>query len=191
MLVAATDWRCAVRVRLAREARSVSGRKLYPLQVRLPPMNLLFLDSTAVVATGPGSPAFFSRFAIEHLKSLGHNVLILPRFDPSAAQAADVVICEWANSEAYEAAASGLCKRLVIRLRGFDAHGPLDQMEWANVDALVYESPFLKSYVEKRFPGLQGFRSHVIPSRRGRGEHSVSGAEARAGSWRWSDVLWS
>ena len=127
-------------------------------------MKLAFLDSTAVVPTGPGSPAFFSRFAIDHLKSLGHNVLILPRFDPSAVQDADVVICEWANQEAYEAAASGLCKKLVIRLRGFDAHGPLDQMEWANVDALIYESPFLKSYVEKRFPGLRGFRSHAIPS---------------------------
>lgn len=127
-------------------------------------MRLVFLDSTAVVATGPGSPAFFSRYAIEHIKSLGHDIVVLPGFDADMCREADCVVTEWANQEAYEAAASGVCKRLVIRLRGFDAHGPLDRMEWSNVDALVYESPFLKSYVEKRFPGLRGFRSHVIPS---------------------------
>jgi Glycosyl transferase family 2/Glycosyl transferases group 1 len=127
-------------------------------------MKLLFLDSTAIVPSGPGSPAFFSRYAVAHLRSQNHDVTILPHFDAAAAQAADAVITEWANEEAYEAAASGLCKRLVVRLRGFDAHGPLDRLEWGNVDALVYESPLLKSYVEKRFPGLRGFRSHVIPS---------------------------
>lgn len=127
-------------------------------------MKLLFLDSTAVCSAGPGSPAFFSRYAIEHFRALGHEVEILGSFQPDACRAADVVITEWANQEAYEAAASGLCRKLIVHMRGFDAHGPLDQMEWANVDALVYESPFLKSYVEKRFPGLRGFRSHVIPS---------------------------
>lgn len=127
-------------------------------------MKLLFLDSTAVVPSGPGSPAFFSRYAIAHLKALGHDVTILPHFDARAAQSADAVITEWTNEEAFEAAASGLCKRLIVRMRGFDAHGPLDRLEWGNVDTLVYESPFLKSYVEKRFPGLRGFRSHVIPS---------------------------
>ena len=153
-------------------------------------VNLLFLDSTAVVATGPGSPAFFSRFAIEHLKALGHNVLILPRFDPSAAQAADVVICEWANGEAYEAAASGLCKRLVIRLRGFDAHGPLDQLEWSNVDALVYESPFLKSSSRNgsRVCGASG-RTSSRAAWTWRTFRFGSGRPVR--SWRWSGVRWS
>jgi hypothetical protein len=112
-------------------------------------VNLLFLDSTGGAQTGPGSPAYFSRFAITHLRSLGHGVAIRREFDPAIVQAADVVICEWANEIAYTAAASGLCKRLIVRMRGFDAHGPLDQ---------------LKSYVENRFPGLRDFRSHVIPS---------------------------
>jgi tetratricopeptide (TPR) repeat protein len=123
-----------------------------------------FIDSTAVCFAGPGSPAYFSRFAAAHLQTFGHTVTIGNRFDASVCQAVDAVVCEWANQEAYEAAASGVCKRLIVRMRGFDAHGPLDRLEWGNVDALVYESPFLKSYVEDRFPGLRGFRSHVMPS---------------------------
>lgn len=127
-------------------------------------MNIHFLDSTAVCASGPGSPAYFSRYAIAHLQSLGHIVTIGDGFDPALCEAADAVVCEWANQEAYDAAASGVCKRLIVRLRGFDAHGPLDRMEWANVDALVYESLFLQSYVQERFPGLRAFRAPVIPS---------------------------
>ncbi len=127
-------------------------------------MNLLCLDSTGVVPTGPGSPAYFSRYAIEHLKSLGHDVTIANGFDAHLCAEADAVWTEWANQEAYEAAASGVCKKLIVRMRGYDAFGPLDKMEWANVDALVYESPFMKQLVEEKLPGLRGFRSHVIPS---------------------------
>jgi tetratricopeptide (TPR) repeat protein len=127
-------------------------------------VKLVCIDSTAVVANGPGSPAYFSRYAIEHLKSLGHEVTITNGFYPDLCRSADAVWTEWANDDALEAAASGLCKKLIIRLRGYEAFGPLDRMEWANVDALVYESPFLKKLVEERFPGLRGFRTHVIPS---------------------------
>ena len=129
-----------------------------------PGVQIVFLDSTAVVDSGPGSPAYFSRYLIERLKAAGHDVAILSGFDASRCAAADAVICEWANEEAYEASASGLCKRLVVRMRGYDAFGPLAKMNWSAVDALVYESPFLKQLVEEQFPGLRGFRSHVIPS---------------------------
>jgi glycosyltransferase involved in cell wall biosynthesis len=127
-------------------------------------MKLICLDSTAVVETGPGSPAYFSRYLIEHLRTQGHDVTVADRFDARLCAEADAVWTEWANDEAFEAAASGVCKKLIVRLRGFEAFGPLDQLEWSNVDALVYESPFLKQLVEEKLPGLRGFRSHVIPS---------------------------
>lgn len=120
-------------------------------------MKIAFLDSTAVVASGPGSPAYFSRFVIKRLREQGHEVIILPGFDEDVCGDADAVVCEWANDEAFQAAASGVCKRLVVRVRGFDAHGPLDKLVWQNVDLLVYESAFLKDYVASRFePFAQG-----------------------------------
>src|SRR5512144_347534 len=106
-------------------------------------MRIAFLDSTAVVSSGPGSPAYFSRYAIDYLKAQGHEVVITNGFVSDVAREADVVIAEWCNEDAFEAASSGLCKKLVVRLRGYDAFMPLDKMEWSNVDALVYESPFL------------------------------------------------
>ena len=127
-------------------------------------MKLVVLDSTAVVPTGPGSPAFFSRFLIKYLRDAGHEITISQGFNERLCAEADAVWTEWANEDAFAAAASGLCKRLVVRLRGFEAFGPLDKLEWSNVDALVYESPFLKQLVEEKLPGLRGFRSHVIPS---------------------------
>lgn len=122
------------------------------------------MDSTAVVPAGPGSPAYFSRYAIAYLKTLGHDVSILAGFYPDACRDADVVVAEWVNQEAYDAAASGVCKRLIVRMRGFDAFGPLNKLVWNNIDALVYESPFLKDLIESRMVGLRGFRTHVIPS---------------------------
>ena len=127
-------------------------------------MKLVCLDSTAVVPTGPGSPAFFSRYLIKHLRDAGHEVVISQGFNERLCAEADAVWTEWANEDAFAAAASGLCRRLIVRLRGFEAFGPLDKLEWSNVDALVYESPFLKQLVEEKLPGLRGFRSHVIPS---------------------------
>lgn len=143
---------------------SPHDRRLHLFHNRLLAVKLLCLDSTGVVPTGPGSPAYFSRFAIAHLKSLDHEITIANGFDAQLCAAADAVWTEWANQEAYEAAASGVCKKLIVRMRGFDAFGPLDKLEWSNVDALVYESPFMKQLVEEKLPGLRGFRSHVIPS---------------------------
>lgn len=129
-------------------------------------MRIAFLDSTAVVAEGPGSPAYFSRFLIKHLRAEGHQVVISMGFDEELCRVADLVVCEWANQDAFEAAASGVCKRLVVRVRGFDAHGPLDKLDWANVDLLVYESWMLREFTVGRFPmiGAWAPRSMVLAS---------------------------
>lgn len=115
-------------------------------------MRLVVLDSTALsgVVKGPGSPAYFSRYLIEHLRSGGHEVTILESFDERVCAVADAVWTEWCNTEAYEAAASGVCRKLVIRLRGFDVWGPLDKLQWQNVDALVCESEFLGALLAER-----------------------------------------
>lgn len=129
-------------------------------------LKIVFLDSTALpgIVRGPGSPAYFSRYLIAHLTSLGHDVVMAAEFDPALCSVADLVITEWVNEEAYRAADSGVCKRLVLRMRGYDAHGPLDRMKWDNVDALVYESPFLKELAEEKHPPLASFNAHVLPS---------------------------
>lgn len=128
-------------------------------------MKIVFLDNTAVpgVRRGPGSPAYFSRYAIQHLQRQGHEIVILGGYEDAVCLTADVVISEWCNELAYQASTRPL-KKLIVRMRGYDAYGPLDQLKWENVDALVYESPLLKEIAEERFPGLRGFRSHVIPS---------------------------
>ncbi len=128
-------------------------------------MKIVFLDNTAVpdVKRGPGSPAYFSRYAIDHLRKLGHDVTIHGAYDDAVCVPADVVICEWCNELAYQAAERPL-KKLIVRMRGYDAYGPLNQLKWDNVDALVYESPLLKDIVDERFPPLRSFNTHVIPS---------------------------
>lgn len=127
-------------------------------------MKIVVLDSTAIpgIKRGPGSPAYFSRFVIEHLTRLGHDVVMADGFDPALCANADVVWTEWCNEEAYHAAASGVCKKLIIRMRGYDVFGPLATLNWNNVDALVYESPFLRDTAEARF-AHQG-PACVIPS---------------------------
>lgn len=84
-------------------------------------------------------------------------------FDADMCAEADVVWSEWCNELAFEAAASGVCKRLVIRLRGYDVWAPLDRLKWSNVAALVCESPMLKALVAERFPSLP-IAVHVLPS---------------------------
>lgn len=129
-------------------------------------MKIVVLDSTALpgIKRGPGSPAYFSRYAIEHLTKLGHDIVMVNGFEPALCANADVVWTEWCNEEAYRAADSGICKKLVVRMRGYDVHGPLDTLRWENVDALVYESPFLKELAEEKHPALAGLRTRVLPS---------------------------
>jgi hypothetical protein len=130
-------------------------------------VQIVVLDETSVagVETGPGSPAYFSRHLIKHLRAKGHTVTIVGAFDEAVFAAADVVWSEWVTRGAYEAAASGVCKKLILRLRGFDVWSPLHTMVWTGVDAVVYESAFIKQLVYER-PSMHGFqlRDFVIPS---------------------------
>jgi hypothetical protein len=128
-------------------------------------MNLVVLDSTAIagVTKGPGSPAYFSRYLIEHLRRQGHTITIYGTFNEQACAAADAVWAEWCNELAYAAAASNVCKRLIIRMRGYDVWGPLERLNWAAVDHLVFESNFIKELVEEQSSDI-GVQTHVIPS---------------------------
>lgn len=127
-------------------------------------MRFVFLDSTAIpgVTDGPGAPAYFSRHLIERLRAQDHEVETLSTFDLNKCAAADIVVSEWCNEPAFEAAASNVCKRLVLRMRGFDMWGPLDRLPWQNVSALVYESGFIATTMEPFIPAQ--VPQHVIPS---------------------------
>lgn len=127
-------------------------------------MRILLLDRTSVAKKGTGQPGYFSRPLVDHLRRQGHEVQISP-FDPAVCHAADVVTTEWTAEDAFEAAASGLCNRLVLHMRGYDVFHPLDKLVWKNVHALVYESPLLKSLAEERFGDvLKDVKTHVIAS---------------------------
>lgn len=119
-------------------------------------MKIVVLDSTAVpgISRGPGSPAYFSRFAIDHLRQQGHDVTILDGFDRDTCADADAVWTEWCNEDAFEAAASGACKKLVIRVRGFDVWNPIERLQRENVDAFVCESPFVQELLVKEHPAV-------------------------------------
>jgi len=128
-------------------------------------MRIVVLDSTAVhgIESGPGSPAYFSRYVIEHLLDLGHEVLVTNHTRHCAN--ADVVWSEWCNEIAFEAAQLGICKKLIIRMRGFDVWSPLDKMPWKNVHALVYESRFLRELAEEQVLDLRKrVECQIIPS---------------------------
>lgn len=131
-------------------------------------VKILVVDSTAVegIQTGPGSPAYFSRFVIEHLVEADHEVTITNSPKPEQVKAADVVWSEWCNEVAFAIAASGLAKKFIIRMRGYDVWMPLDQMVWKNVHALVYESQFMERLAEEQFPRIFDVqvRTAVIPS---------------------------
>lgn len=116
-----------------------------------------------VLDQGSISPAYFSQPAIKYLLSQGHSVEILHSFDAQKCSEADVVWSEWCNDIAFQAAESGLCKRLVLRMRGYDLWYPLDKLAWVNVDALLYESQSLQDMAEERFPFLKG-RGKVLPA---------------------------
>ncbi len=119
-------------------------------------MKLVVLDSTAIpgISRGPGSPAYFSRFAVEHLRKQGHDVTILDGFDRDICSEADAVWAEWCNEDAFAAAASGVCKKLIVRVRGFDVWNPIERLQRENVDAFVCESPFVQDLLVKEHPAV-------------------------------------
>ncbi len=129
-------------------------------------MKIVVLDSTGIVDEGPGSAAYFSRHTIDHLRAQGHTVDVRPGFDPGICAAADIVWTEWCNEEAFAAVLSGACKRLVLRMRGYDLWAPLEKLKdtWSRVDTLVYESPMLEAMARERFPFLHDVKSRLIPS---------------------------
>jgi hypothetical protein len=102
---------------------------------------------------------------ISYLVDAGHAVTISNNPPPELVEAADVVWSEWCNELAFAVANSGLAKKLIIRMRGYDVWMPLDKMPWKNVHALVYESAFLKELVEEQPIGLADqVMTAVIPS---------------------------
>jgi glycosyltransferase involved in cell wall biosynthesis len=130
-------------------------------------VKILVVDSTAVegIETGPGSPAYFSRFVIEHLVENDHEVLISNNPKPEMVKDADVVWSEWCNEIAFGIAKSGLAKKLIIRMRGYDVWMPLEQMVWNNVDTLVFESKFLALLASERFTAIHDhLDTCIIPS---------------------------
>ena len=135
-----------------------------------------------VLDIGSIAPAYFSQPVIQHLRQQGHQVEILHQFDAKTCAEADLVWSEWCNEIAFEAAASGVCKKLVLRMRGYDVWFPLDQLKWENVDALVYESWTLKELAESRFP------TDLIPSgrdlERGFGQVMPAGIDLNKFKWK-------
>lgn len=128
-------------------------------------MRIAVFDNTAIpdIASGPGAPAHFSTPTIAGLRAMGHEVTVHGAFDPAVADDADIVWTEWANEDAIEAAAYG-CRRLIVRMRGYDVWGPLDLLRRQSVGAMVYESVWMRELAWKRFPPLREIPSHVIPA---------------------------
>lgn len=131
-------------------------------------MKILVLDSTAVrsISEGPGSPAYFSRYVIDHLLNLGHEILISNDVSEAKLREADVVWSEWCNEIAFIAAALNTArKKFIIRMRGYDVWSQLVQMPWQNVHALVYESRFLRELAEEQVPDMRmRVECQIIPS---------------------------
>ena len=65
-------------------------------------VKIVVLDSTAVqgVESGVGMPAYFSRYAIDHLLNLDHEIHVTNHLDSGAVASADVVWSEWCNDPA-------------------------------------------------------------------------------------------
>lgn len=129
-------------------------------------MRFVVFDGTAVkgVTSGPGRAAQFSTPTVDYIRSAGHDVVVCNGFDVDVAESADAVWTEWCNETAFAAAATGVCKKLIVRMRGYDVWLPLDRMNWANVDGLVFESEILRRLAFERFPFLRNVRSMVIAS---------------------------
>ena len=133
-----------------------------------PHWRIAVFDSTAIAENGIGGRAQFSKPTIDVLRAQGHEVTLYGAFNAYHAAQADVVWTEWCNEDAVAAAASGLCNRLVIRMRGFDVWGPLETLKWENVHALVFESPFLAELFKDHFKRLSipcpTVTTYVIPA---------------------------
>lgn len=105
-------------------------------------MRIAVLDGAT--GTGLSAPGYFSRHTIAHLRAQGHEVSVGP-FDSSVCRSADLVWTEWCDEQAVRASRSGDCKRLVLRLRGYEVFSDFfDRVLWDRVSALVPESPFLE-----------------------------------------------
>lgn len=127
-------------------------------------MHFCVFDGTAVVQAGPGRPGQFSEPTIEYIRSQGHTVEVLNHFDRVAAARADLVWCEWANEAADEASKSGVCKRLIVRVKGYDIWRALDKnINWQAVESIVYESVLSKNLAEDLHPILRGVPNETIP----------------------------
>jgi hypothetical protein len=120
-------------------------------------MRIVVLDS---VGCSVGRPAQFSAPTVAYLRARGHDVVPVDGFDVDRCAAADAVWTEWANEDAFAAAVSGVCRRLVVRLRGYEVWGPLERLAWQNVHALVCESTFLRDLLPPALPT----RVEVIPA---------------------------
>lgn len=110
---------------------------------------------------GPARAGYFSSHVIEYL-GRDHEVFV-GDFDRDLVSAADVVWTEWVNEDAV-AASHAPCRRLILRMRGYEVWHDLSRVQWRTVYALVYESEFLRGVAEARFPFLKQVRSAVIPS---------------------------
>lgn len=126
-------------------------------------MKITVIDSVGCNAGEGGRPAQFSEPTIAWLEKQGHEVTVIDTFDVGECASADAVWTEWCNEDAFAAARSGICKRLVIRLRGYEVFAfPLEQLHWKNVTACVFESKFLQALVDNRIP--KTVEQQVLPA---------------------------
>ena len=125
-------------------------------------MKIVVIDSMDLGKTaGPGSPALFSRNLIPYLRDKGHEVVVSAP-DIKLCAKADVVWTEWCNEDAFEVAEWGVCKKLILRMRGYDVWSPLQKLNWRAVDRLVYESPLMEAMALEYHPWLAEKPTSVI-----------------------------
>lgn len=104
-------------------------------------MRFLMIDSTADI---------LSALTVAFLREQGHQVEIRRTFIADIAHTFDAVWTEHCCAEAVAASRSGLCRRLVIRVRRDD--DDMESVDWTRVHALVYENATLKAFVQNRVP---------------------------------------
>jgi glycosyltransferase involved in cell wall biosynthesis len=129
-------------------------------------MRALVIDSVGCNAGDAGRPAQFSGATLGWMRARGHQFAVLPAFDAAAVAAVphDVVWSEWANEDAFRAAASSACRRLILRVRGYELFSfDFSQMTWSNVAAVVHESEFLKQLAADLDVVPPIVPQHVIP----------------------------